>query len=74
MVEYLNKLKASNVTVLCANMDIGKEPQMNGITIEKSKILEINGKKIGIVGYIGQDADVSFYPNVITYFDNDNRT
>ena len=55
-------------------MDIGKEPQMNGITIEKSKILEINGKKIGIVGYIGQDADVSFYPNVITYFDNDNRT
>ena len=38
-------------------MDVSEEPTMKGL-FEKSKIIEISGTKIGIVGFIGKDADV----------------
>ncbi len=38
-------------------MDVSEEPSMAGL-FEKSKIIEISGTKIGIVGFIGKDADV----------------
>lgn len=57
-MKYLQGLKDAGVTVLCANMDISNEPSMNNL-YKKSMIIEINGRKIGIIGYIGQDADVS---------------
>jgi 2',3'-cyclic-nucleotide 2'-phosphodiesterase (5'-nucleotidase family) len=64
-VEYLKALKAANVTVLCANMDVSKEPTMKDL-YKKSMIINIDGsKKIGIIGYIGQDADVS-HPSIIS--------
>ena len=39
-------------------MDVSEEPSMKGL-FEKSKIIEISGTKIGIVGFIGKDADVN---------------
>jgi 2',3'-cyclic-nucleotide 2'-phosphodiesterase (5'-nucleotidase family) len=54
----LKQLKNNGVTVLCANIDTSKEPAMAGL-IEKSKVVDIDGHKIGIIGYIGADADVS---------------
>lgn len=51
-------MKDANVTVVCANMDTTNEPKMNGL-FKKSIVLNINGNKIGIIGFIGQDADVS---------------
>lgn len=55
-VEYLKALKNANVTVLCANMDVSNEPTMKDI-FKKSMVINISGRKIGIIGYIGQDAD-----------------
>ncbi len=57
-VEYLKALKNANVTVLCANMDVSREPSMKDL-FQKSMVIDIDGRKIGIIGYIGQDADVS---------------
>lgn len=58
-VKYLQALKDAGVTVLCANMDISGEPSMNNL-YKKSMVINIDGvRKIGIIGYIGQDADVS---------------
>lgn len=57
-VEYLKALKNANVTVLCANMDVSREPSMKDL-FKKSMVIDIGGRKIGIIGYIGQDADVS---------------
>ena len=54
----MRQLKTYGVTVLCANMDTSSEPTLAGLT-EKSKIFVIDGHKIGIIGYIGADADVS---------------
>lgn len=58
-MEYLKALKNANVTVLCANMDVSNEPTMKDI-FKKSMVINISGRKIGIIGYIGQDADVSW--------------
>lgn len=55
-VEYLKALKNANVTVLCANMDVSNEPTMRDL-FKKSMVINISGRKIGIIGYIGQDAD-----------------
>lgn len=58
-VEYLKALKNANVTVLCSNMDVSNEPTMRDL-FKKSMVINISGRKIGIIGYIGQDADVSW--------------
>ena len=65
-VEYLKELKKTNITVLCANMDTTGEPAMAGL-YEKSKIFEISGRKIGIVGYIGEDADVIIFKSSVIF-------
>ncbi len=63
-VKYLQALKDAGVTVLCANMDISGEPSMSNL-YKKSMVINIDGvKKIGIIGFIGQDADVSRFHRI----------
>lgn len=60
-MKYLQALKDAGVTVLCANMDISGEPSMSNL-YKKSMVINIDAiRKIGIIGYIGQDADVSLF-------------
>ena len=56
-IDYLKSLKNKGVKVLCANMDVSEEPAMKDL-FEKSTIKKINGQNIGIVGFIGTDAEV----------------
>jgi len=56
-IEYLKRLKSKGVKVLCTNMDVSEEPAMKDL-FEKSTIKTINGRRIGIVGFIGTDAEV----------------
>lgn len=55
-VAYLTKLKEYNVPVVCANMDTSNETTMNGL-YTKSTVLEVLGKKIGVIGFLGTDAE-----------------
>ena len=43
--------------VVCANMDVSKEPQWpkSETLFTKSKIIETGGEKIAIVGYLTKD-------------------
>ena len=56
-VEYLKYLKERNVPVLCCNMDVTLEPDMKDL-YQKSAIFNISGRLVGVIGYIGTDADV----------------
>lgn len=59
-VQYLKRLQELKITVLCANINTTKEPAMDGL-YQKSMIITINDQRIGIIGYIGTDADVRYY-------------
>ena len=58
---YLKKLKDSNVTVLCANADVKEEPSLEGLFVPSLVVTVSQSpeRKIGIIGFIGTDADVS---------------
>lgn len=44
--------------MLVANMDVSQEPTLEGL-FEKSKIIERDGRKIGLIGVILETTDVS---------------
>lgn len=51
-------IKALNCPVVVANMDVSREPRMQGI-FNKSTIVYRNNMKIGIVGVIVSNTNVS---------------
>jgi hypothetical protein len=48
------------VPVVCSNLDLSGEPSMaNEPNLMKSKVLTVNGRKIGIIGYLLPETMVS---------------
>ena len=49
--------------MVCCNIDDNELPENKKISsyIEKSKIVEINDRKIGIIGYVTTETPVSTY-------------
>uniref|UniRef100_A0A1Y1LV69 5'-nucleotidase n=1 Tax=Photinus pyralis TaxID=7054 RepID=A0A1Y1LV69_PHOPY len=45
-------LHAVNFPIVAANLDFSKEPELRATNITKSHVLEISGRKIGVIGYL----------------------
>ena len=56
-VSYLYNLKNQ---VIAANIDTSGEPRLHG-KIPKSKVIEVDGRKIGIIGYLTPETSVINY-------------
>ncbi|KAF5296487.1 hypothetical protein FQR65_LT01476 [Abscondita terminalis] len=65
VVPFLN---AISFPVVAANMNFSKEPSLQATNVTKSYVLEIAGRKIGIIGYLtAETAEQSTPENVIFY-------
>ena len=49
--------------MICCNLDDSELPDNKKLSpfIEKSKVVEVNGRKIGLIGYVTTDTPVSTY-------------
>ncbi|XP_054262337.1 protein 5NUC-like [Macrosteles quadrilineatus] len=48
-------LKKTLVPVVCSNIDDSSEPQLEVSTLSPSRVLDINGVKVGVIGYLTPD-------------------
>lgn len=56
--------------MLCANIDVHKEPDLEKETnLRKSTVFNINGTKIGVIGYLTPDTKFLVSPNQVEYED-----
>ncbi|KAF6212503.1 hypothetical protein GE061_013026 [Apolygus lucorum] len=53
--ELAKYLKQVTSPVLCCNIDLSEEPSLKAKVLSDSKILEVGGTKVGIVGYLTTD-------------------
>ena len=56
-------LEAANFPVLVSNIQTDQEPQMIGKT-SKSLVIEVGGRKIGIIGYLFPDTTVISFETI----------
>ena len=54
-------IDGSTVPIICANIDFSNEPLMNG-KINKSMVIERDGIKIGIIGFVIRETDHLSFP------------
>lgn len=52
-------LKKTLVPVVCSNIDDSSEPQLEISTLTPSRVLDINGVKVGVIGYLTPDTKVN---------------
>lgn len=62
-------LKQVKFPVVAANINTDKEPNMKVDNLVKSVVLERNGVKIGIIGFLTPDTKFSSVANNIEYYD-----
>ena len=60
---FLPFLKNISFPMICCNLDDSELPDNKKLSpfIEKSKVVEVNGRKIGLIGYVTTDTPVSIY-------------
>lgn len=66
---FLVRMENANVTVLGTNLDTTKEPELNNITVLKSKIYEVNGVKMGVMGVVTTETRTIARPGKIEILD-----
>ncbi|EEC18509.1 5' nucleotidase, ecto, putative [Ixodes scapularis] len=52
LAPFLERMSAANITVISTNTNFSNEPDLNGKPIKQSVTIEVNGKKIGIIGAV----------------------
>ncbi|KAF2905911.1 hypothetical protein ILUMI_00261, partial [Ignelater luminosus] len=63
VIPYIN---AAKFPIVAANLDFSKEPELQATNVTKSVVLEVSGKKIGVIGYLTPEtAQISAPENVI---------
>lgn len=59
-----------NTPVLCSNLILNKEPELaREENLKKSVVLDVEGVKVGIVGYLTPDTKFLAVPNDVEYID-----
>ncbi|XP_037032583.1 protein 5NUC-like isoform X2 [Bradysia coprophila] len=67
LVPFLN---AAHFPVLAANLDLSKTPEMQNTTsLKKSTVFDVNGVKVGVIGYLTPETKLLVAPNTVEYFD-----
>ena len=67
MVPFLNE---AHFPVLAANLDLSKTPEMaNTTSLKKSTVFDVNGVKVGVIGYLTPETKFLAFPNTVEYFD-----
>lgn len=60
-----------NVPIVASNLNLTCEPSLaNEPNLMKSKVLVVNGRKIGIIGYLTPETEVSSTHYIIIYYVN----
>ncbi|XP_043280617.1 protein 5NUC-like [Venturia canescens] len=55
--------------IVTANLDLRKEPELAASKLKNSTILEVRGKRIGIIGYLTPDTKVIAATGKVEFFD-----
>lgn len=67
LVPFLNE---AHFPVLAANLDLSKTPEMaNTSSLKKSTVFDVNGVKVGVIGYLTPDTKFLASPNSVEYLD-----
>lgn len=67
LVPFLNN---ADFPVLAANLDLSKTPEMtNTKSLKKSTVFDVNGVKVGVIGYLTPETKTLAYANTVEYFD-----
>ena len=69
LAPFLNAAKAANLPVVAANVDITKEPRLGNLS--KSVVIERNGHKIGVIGYLTPDTETLSTPGKTVRFQDE---
>uniref|UniRef100_A0A6B0VFR5 5'-nucleotidase n=1 Tax=Ixodes ricinus TaxID=34613 RepID=A0A6B0VFR5_IXORI len=74
LAPFLERMSASKINVISTNTNFSNEPELNGKPIKKSVIIEVKGKKIGIVGAVlpqtkelSNPGQVIFYDEIVSF-------
>ncbi|XP_034947657.1 protein 5NUC-like [Chelonus insularis] len=60
-------LKKSNFPIVVCNVDFSMEPELKDINISKSIIFNINGHKVGVIGYLTPDTKYTTSTGKVTF-------
>jgi len=60
-------LRNLTVPVLSANIDVSKEPRLQGL-FNASKVFDVDGVKVGVIGYITAETNFISSPGRISTF------
>jgi len=67
LIPFLN---AVNFPILVSNLDLTNEPELAATKkLSNSTILEVNGVKIGVIGYLTPDTKKHSVPNDLEYME-----
>lgn len=67
LVPFLN---AAHFPVLAANLDLSNTPEMQNTTsLKKSSVFDVNGVKVGVIGYLTPETKLLAAPNTVEYVD-----
>lgn len=67
LVPFLNK---AHFPVLAANLDLSNTPEMAHTTsLKKSTVFDVNGVKVGVIGYLTPETKSLAIPNTVEYLD-----
>lgn len=56
--------------MLAANLDLTSTPEMmNTKSLQNSTVFDVNGVKVGVIGYLTPDTKMLASPNTVEYFD-----
>lgn len=63
-------LNEAHFPVLAANLDLSKTPEMaNATSLKKSTVFDVNGVKVGVIGYLTPETKLLATPNTVEYLD-----
>ncbi|KAJ6647255.1 Protein 5NUC, partial [Pseudolycoriella hygida] len=67
LVPFLNE---AHFPVLAANLDLSNTPEMaNTTSLKKSTVFDVNGVKVGVIGYLTPETKTLAFQNTVDYFD-----
>uniref|UniRef100_A0A6B0VDA0 5'-nucleotidase n=1 Tax=Ixodes ricinus TaxID=34613 RepID=A0A6B0VDA0_IXORI len=69
LAPFLERMSASKINVISTNTNFSNEPELNGKPIKKSVIIEVKGKKIGIVGAVLPQTKELSNPGKVVFHD-----
>uniref|UniRef100_A0A6B0VEF8 5'-nucleotidase n=1 Tax=Ixodes ricinus TaxID=34613 RepID=A0A6B0VEF8_IXORI len=74
LAPFLERMSASNINVISTNTNFSNEPELDGKPIKKSVIIEVKGRRIGIVGAVlpqtkelSNPGEVIFYDEIVSF-------